>query len=86
MAQMATMGKVKTHEPSMYRHKRLIHLQVGRATAEGLDIDTPFCGIEMKRLESALLAKKLDLVNMLISSVVSGSGSALAVPINQAIT
>ena len=79
MAQMAAVGKVKTHESSVDRHNSLVDLQVGRAATQRLDIDSPLRGIEVEGLESALLAEQLDLVDVLVSAVISRAGQALRV-------
>lgn len=79
VAQVATVGEVKAHQTAVGRHQRLVDLQVGRAAAEGLDVDAPLGGVEVKGLESALLAEQLDLVNVLVATVVAGARLALGV-------
>jgi hypothetical protein len=76
---MTTMGKVKTHETTMRRHDSLVNLQVGRAARQALDIDTPLIRVEMESLESSLLAEQLDPVNVLVATVVTGTGVTLGV-------
>jgi len=71
--------EVETHKTTMGRNNGLVDLKVGRATRETLDIDTPLLGIDMEGSESATLAKKFDLVDVLIASVVTGPGVALRV-------
>jgi hypothetical protein len=44
-----------------------------------LDIDTPLFGVETESLERALLAETLRLVDVLVSTVVSGSGVSFRV-------
>jgi hypothetical protein len=79
MAQMSTVRQVKTHEPVMRPHDCLVNLQVGGATAQALDIDTPLLRVEAECCESTRLAQKLDGVNVLVSAVVAGTGVALGV-------
>jgi hypothetical protein len=63
----------------MWPHDSLVDLQVGRATAQALDVDAPLLRVQAECLESALLAQKLDGVNVLVSAVVAGAGVALGV-------
>lgn len=76
---MSTMGQVQAHEPLMRPHDRLVRLQVGRATAQALDVDTPLLRVQAKRLKRALLAEKLYGVNLLVAAIVAGTGVALGV-------
>jgi hypothetical protein len=76
---MATMGQIKTHEPLVWPHDGLIDLQIRRAAAQALHVDTPFLRVQSKRLECALLAEELDGVNVLVTAVVAGAGVALGV-------
>lgn len=73
------MGKVKTHETAVDRHDSLVNLQVGRAARQALDIDTPLLGVEVEGLESSLLAKQLDLVDVLVATIVTSTGVTLRV-------
>lgn len=79
MAQVATMGEVQTHQTTVGRHESLVDLQVGRASTEALDIDTPLGGVDVEGLEGTLLAEKLDLVNVLVATVVTGARETLGV-------
>jgi hypothetical protein len=45
MAQMTSVGKVKTHEPIMWLHDSLIDLKICWATTQALYIDTPLLGV-----------------------------------------
>lgn len=60
MTQMATVREIKTHKSIMRSHDSLVHLQIGRAATQALDVDSPFLGIEVKGLESASLASQLN--------------------------
>jgi hypothetical protein len=44
-----------------------------------LDVDSPLVGAQAKRLEGALLAERLGLVDELVAAVVAGTGVALGV-------
>lgn len=70
MAQVTTVGEVQAHESAMGRHDSLVDLQVGRAAAQALNIHAPFCRVEMEGLEGTLLAKNLDLVDVLVSAII----------------
>lgn len=46
---------------------------------EGLDVDTPFCGVKIEGSESALLAESLSGVDIGVASVVAGTRVAFGV-------
>lgn len=79
MAEMATVGEVETHQPAVRRHDSLVDLEVGRAAAEALDVDTPLGRVGVESLESTPLAEELDLVNVLVAAIVASAGVALGV-------
>lgn len=79
MGQVTTVGEVKAHEAATGSHDGLVHLQVGRAAAEALNVDTPLVAVEVECLESTLLAEKLDTVDVLVTTVVAGTGKTLGV-------
>ena len=79
MAQMATVGKVKTHESAVRRHDGLVNLEVGRAARQALDVDAPLRRVEVEGLKGTLLAQKLDLVNVLVAAIVASAGETLGV-------
>lgn len=76
---MATVGQIQAHEPVVRPHDGLIRLQVGRATAQALNVDTPLLGVQTKGLEGARLAEQLDRVDVLVTSVVTGTWVTLGV-------
>ena len=49
------------------------------ATGIGLDIDPPLGGFEVERLEGTLLAQDLELVDVLVTTVVTRVGKTLRV-------
>lgn len=79
MAQVATVREVQAHESAARSHDGLVNLQVGRATAQALDVDAPACRVEVEGLESALLAEQLDGVDVLVATVVTRTRLALGV-------
>jgi hypothetical protein len=79
VAQVAAVGQVETHEPVVRPHDGLVHLQVGRAAAQALYVDTPLLCVQTERRQSAALAQQLDAVNVLVAAVVARTGVALRV-------
>lgn len=79
MAQMSTVGKVKTHETAVRRHNSLVNLEVGGGSRKALDVNTPLLGVEVEGLKGTALAEKLDLVDVLVSTVVTSTGVTLGV-------
>jgi hypothetical protein len=69
----------KTDRISILSLRSLVSVQVGRAARQALDIDTPLIRVEMESLESSLLAEQLDPVNVLVATVVTGTGVTLGV-------
>jgi hypothetical protein len=70
---MASMGQVQAHESFMWPHQSLVHLQVGRASAQALNVDTPLFWTNVESLQCSLLACELDGIDVLVSTIVSGS-------------
>jgi hypothetical protein len=60
-------------------HDGLVDLEVGRAAAQALNVDTPLSAVEVEGFEGTLLAEKLDLVNVLVAAIVPSAGIALRV-------
>ena len=79
VAQVATVGKVKTHEPVVRPHDGLVDLQVGGGAAQALDVNAPLLSIETEGLEGTLLAEQLDGVDVLVATVVTRARVALGV-------
>jgi hypothetical protein len=76
---MTTMRQIQTHESVMGLHDGLVDLQVCRRTRQALNIDAPLIGGDAEGLERALLAQQLNLVDLLVTAIVSGTGVALRV-------
>ena len=79
VAQMATMGKIETHETAVDRHDGLVDLEVGRAAGQALNVDTPLLGVEVEGLKGTVLAENLNLVDVLVATIVAGAGKTLRV-------
>ena len=79
MTQVTTVGKVKTHETVVRAHESLVDLQVGRATTEALDVDTPLLRVEAESLEGTRLASKLNGIDVLVTTIVTSSRVTLGV-------
>lgn len=79
MTQVTSVRKVKTHQAVVGAHQSLVHLQVGRATTQALNVDTPLRRVQVEGVESARLASKLDGVNVLVTTIVTSSGVSLRV-------
>lgn len=76
---MTTVGQIKAHESVMRSHESLVDLEVCRATTQALDIDTPLGFVKMESSESTSLARQLNSVNVLVSTIVSCTRVTLGV-------
>ena len=79
MTQVTSVGKVETHQTVVGAHESLVDLQVGRATTQALDVDTPLVGLEVEGLQSTSLACKLNGINVLVTTIVTSSRISLRV-------
>lgn len=79
VAQVTTVRKVQAHQTTVGWHQSLIDLQVGWATTQGLYVDAPLGRVEVEGFEGTLLAKKFNLVNVLVSAIVASTRLALGV-------
>ena len=79
MTQVTTVGQVETHQTFVRAHEGLVDLQVGRATTQALDVDTPLVGLEVEGLQSTSLACKLNGINVLVTTIVTSSRISLRV-------
>lgn len=77
--QVTTVGEVKTHQATVGRHQSLVNLQVGGGARQTLDVDTPLGGVKVEGLESTVLASDLNGIDVLVTTVVTGTGVALGV-------
>lgn len=79
VGQVTTVGEIKTHETVVRTHQSLVDLQVGRAAGKALDVDTPLGGVQVEGLESTVLAGDLNGIDVLVATVVTGTGVTLGV-------
>lgn len=79
MTQVTSVRKIETHKTVMGLHESLVDLQVGWATRKSLDIDAPFLGVEVEHLKSTSLARQLDGIDVLVTTIVTGAGVTLRV-------
>lgn len=79
MTQVTSVGKVKTHQTVVGAHESLVDLQVGRATTQALDVNTPLRRVQVEGRESTRLAGKLNGVDVLVTTIVTSSRVSLRV-------
>ena len=79
MGQMASVGEIQTHQAVVGAHKSLVDLQVGRAATQALNVDTPLGRVEVEGLQGTSLACELDGIDVLVTTVVTGTGVTLGV-------
>lgn len=48
-----------------------------------LDVDAPLCGVEVERLEGTLAAQNLELVDVLVTTIVTSVGETFRVLVGQ---
>lgn len=65
------MRQVKAHDAVMGLQEAGVGSEVGRGSAQGLHIDSPFLRIQVEGSERTLLAQHFILVNELVACVVS---------------
>ena len=75
--------QVKAHDAVVGLQQTRVHFKVGGGARVGLNIDAPLLGVKAVGLQRAGLAQSLNLVNLLISAVVAGSGKTLRVFVGQ---
>jgi hypothetical protein len=76
---VATVGEIKTHQTVVGTHQGLVDLQVGRGARKALHVDTPLSGVKVEGLEGTVLAGDLNGINVLVATVIAGTGVALGV-------
>ena len=81
--QVSTAGKVESHDSIVGTEKGRVDGEVGGRSRVWLDVDAPLFGVQSVGLEGTILAHGLDLINDLISSVVTGAGKTLRVLVRQ---
>lgn len=83
MGKVTTVGKTETHESVVGLDEGGEGGKVGGRTRVRLDVDTPNLGVEVKGLEGSLSAEVLEDVDVLVTTVVSGSGKTLRVLVGE---
>lgn len=83
MGQVATVGKSETHDSVLRVDERSESGKVGGGTRVRLDVDTPNLGVQVESLESSVSAEVLEDVNVLVTTVVSGTGETFRVFVGQ---
>ena len=86
VSQVSTRGKIESHDTVMGSEKTSVHGKVGRGTRVRLDINTPLIRIQAVRLEGTLLAKFFNLVDNLVTTIVTSVGETLSVLVGQSRT
>ena len=76
---ITSMRQIQSHQPVMRSHDGLIHLKIRWASAQGLNIDTPFLGIEVECVQCSGLTGQFDFVYELVAAVVSCAGVTLGI-------
>jgi len=84
MGQVTSLGERHAHQTLAGWNKRGVNSEVSGTAREGLNIASPLVLIESVGLESAFLRQKLDLVNELVSTVVTGARVAFGVLVSEA--
>ena len=70
-------------EDRVSRHSSGSRAESTYATRVGLDVDTPLCGVEVERLEGTLAAQDLELVDVLVTTIVTSVGETFRVLVGQ---
>ncbi|VEU40698.1 unnamed protein product [Pseudo-nitzschia multistriata] len=83
VCQVTTAGQIQSHDSFMRAKEGGVDGKIGRGPRVRLDIDAPLLGVQSIGCERTLLAKNLDLVNNLVTSVVSGVGETFRILVRQ---
>lgn len=83
VGQVSTGREVETHDAVLGLDHGGQGSEVGGRSRVRLDVDTPLLGGETKGLEGTLAAEVLDLVDVLVTTVVTGTGETLGVLVGQ---
>lgn len=68
---MQRTWKIQSHEPAVGSQESSVDGKVSRAARERLNINTPLGAVAIKDLQGALLSEHLNLIDDLITTVVS---------------
>ena len=84
VGEVTSRGQSQTHNTATRAEKTGVDGEVGGRSRVGLDVHSPLGGVEVVSLESTLLAELLNLVNELVTSVVTVSGVTLRILVGEA--
>ena len=79
VGEVAAVGQVEAHDPVVGVQEAGVHLEVGGRSGQGLDVDPPLLRIQTERLQRALLAQRLGLIDELVPAVVPRARVSLGV-------
>ena len=77
MRQVATIRQAETHDAVVGLDQCCEGSKVSRRARVRLDVDAPHFRVEIKRLKRTLPAKFLELVDVLVTTVVTSAGQTL---------
>lgn len=83
VGQVATGGEVETHDAVLGLDHGSQGSKVSGGSRVGLDVDTPLLGGETEGVKGTLAAEVLDLIDVLVATVVTGTGETLGVLVGQ---
>lgn len=83
VCQVTTVGKTQTHDSVLRVDQGGESRKVSGRTRVGLDVDTPDLGVEVEGLERSVSAQVLEDVDVLVTTVVSGSGQTFGVLVGE---
>lgn len=83
MGQVTTIGETETHDSVLRVNERSKGSKVGSRSRVGLDVDTPDLGVQVESLQGTLSAQVFEDVNVLVSSIVSGTRKTLGVLVGE---
>mmetsp|Transcript_39176 Transcript_39176/g.94131 ORF Transcript_39176/g.94131 Transcript_39176/m.94131 type:complete len:240 (+) Transcript_39176:1251-1970(+) len=70
VTQMSAVGQVQRHDSVVHVQQTCVRREVGRGSRQHLHIDAPLRRVQRKRVQSALLAQSLRLVNVFVAAIV----------------
>lgn len=83
VGQVATGREIQPHDTVVGVEEGGVGSEIRRATGVGLDVDSPGSGIQVERLEGAVAAEVLDLVDELVTTIVTIPRHALGVLVGE---
>lgn len=68
---MTAVGKIQAHDAIVGLKKGSVDCEIGWRSGIGLDVDAPFLWVQFVSFQRTFLRENLDLINKLVSAVVS---------------